>query len=148
MMLAEWRLESVAGMQFRAGELVVSLLRSLPLVPFSAKRLFQIEMAVVEATGNAIEHAHHFCSDRDVLLHVFFEARAVIVQVHDKGCSGPIPEPMPPNLAAKLAGAETPRGWGLLLIHQLADEVCIHNGTCSHTVALFFTMPDWKRLDS
>ncbi|HUY75577.1 MAG TPA: hypothetical protein VMV29_02325, partial [Ktedonobacterales bacterium] len=41
-----------------------------------------------------------------------------------------------PNLAAKLAGEESPRGWGLFLIRQLVDEARIEIAHGRHTIRL------------
>ena len=40
------------------------------------------------------------------------------------------------NLERKLAGLESPRGWGLFLIRNLVDEVRITNQSDRHTMEL------------
>ena len=41
----------------------------------------------------------------------------------DHGGGKEIPDPKTPDLDAKLAGLQSPRGWGLFLIQNMVDEV-------------------------
>jgi anti-sigma regulatory factor (Ser/Thr protein kinase) len=41
-----------------------------------------------------------------------------------------------PDLDAKLAGAQSPRGWGLFLMRELVDEVRTRDSVGGHTVEL------------
>jgi anti-sigma regulatory factor (Ser/Thr protein kinase) len=61
---------------------------------------------------------------------------AVRVRITDQGGGQPIPEPEAPNLEAKLAGLQTPRGWGLFLIKNLTDEMRVISNHTHHTVEL------------
>jgi anti-sigma regulatory factor (Ser/Thr protein kinase) len=62
---------------------------------------------------------------------------AVAVRIADRGGGRPIPEqPAAPDLDAKLAGLQTPRGWGLYLIKNLVDEVHIGGDATQHTIEL------------
>ena len=45
------------------------------------------------------------------------------MRVTDQGGEKPIPDAVTPDIEAKLAGEQTPRGWGLFLIEQMVDEV-------------------------
>ena len=58
------------------------------------------------------------------------------VHVTDQGRGEPSAEVDAPDLAAKLAGAETPRGWGLFLIKNLVDEINVTTDRSGHTVEL------------
>ena len=41
-----------------------------------------------------------------------------------------------PDLDAKLAGLQSPRGWGLFLMRELVDEVRTRDSAGGHTVEL------------
>jgi anti-sigma regulatory factor (Ser/Thr protein kinase) len=41
-----------------------------------------------------------------------------------------------PDLAAKLANQQTPRGWGLFLIRSMVDELTITSDAVHHTMEL------------
>jgi anti-sigma regulatory factor (Ser/Thr protein kinase) len=41
-----------------------------------------------------------------------------------------------PDLGAKLAGEQTPRGWGLFLIKNLVDDVRDRSSGTEHTIDL------------
>ena len=47
----------------------------------------------------------------------------VLVRITDSGGDRAMPEPSQPDLEAKLAGKEKPRGWGLFLIKNMVDDV-------------------------
>jgi anti-sigma regulatory factor (Ser/Thr protein kinase) len=44
-----------------------------------------------------------------------------VVRIEDHGTGPDIPEAEQPDLDAKLAGLQSPRGWGLFLIEQMVD---------------------------
>lgn len=135
--LAEWRLASVPGNQFLAAELVASAVEPLRL---TRKQLADLEIVVVEATLNAIEHGNHFQPESLVLLQVFSHTTALLVRVRDQGTSGPISEPALPDLEAKLAGRQAARGWGFFLMRQLADAVYLSSDSHSHTVEIVLSL--------
>jgi anti-sigma regulatory factor (Ser/Thr protein kinase) len=60
----------------------------------------------------------------------------LVVRITDRGGGQEIPEPEMPNLEAKLAGAQTPRGWGLFLIKNMVDELNVTTDDLHHTVEL------------
>ena len=47
-----------------------------------------------------------------------------------------IPEGDAPDLEAKLAGLQSPRGWGLFLIRSMVDEMNVTEDDVHHTVEL------------
>ena len=65
-------------------------------------------------------------------------ADALRVRISDSGLSAPIPEATHPDIEAKLAGLEKPRGWGLFIIRHMVDEMNILNEPESHTIELIF----------
>jgi anti-sigma regulatory factor (Ser/Thr protein kinase) len=60
----------------------------------------------------------------------------VSVRVSDLGGDKVIPNATTPDIEAKLAGVQTPRGWGLFLVGQMVDEVNRTRVNGSHVVEL------------
>ncbi len=88
----------------------------------AADRLDALKTAVSETAMNAIEHGNRGDIGLDVEVIVRRTPDAVTVEVADFG-RGRDREADLPDLDLKLAGLQTPRGWGLFLIEQLADRV-------------------------
>jgi len=84
--------------------------------------------------ANAIEHGNQNHPERLVTLTVRVAATALCVRVSDQGGGRPLPAPAVPDLAAKLAGAQTARGWGLFLIKSLVDDVHVRSTATQHTI--------------
>ena len=64
---------------------------------------------------------------------------AVTVAITDQGGQDAelaASSPAVPDLDAKLAGLQSPRGWGLFLIKNMVDELHVHNDGPEHTVVL------------
>ncbi|HKO83378.1 MAG TPA: STAS domain-containing protein, partial [Actinomycetota bacterium] len=59
-----------------------------------------------------------------------------IFQITDQGGERPIPEVETPDLEAKLAGLQTPRGWGLFLIQEMVDDLRTAVDEHHHTIEL------------
>jgi anti-sigma regulatory factor (Ser/Thr protein kinase) len=107
-----------------------------------AKRLDILRTAVAEATMNAMEHGNQYQSDKPVAIQVFATKTAVVVRITDHRGGRTIPEPETPDLEAKLAGLQTPRGWGLFLIKSLVDEMRVTSDEVHHTIELILHLPD------
>jgi anti-sigma regulatory factor (Ser/Thr protein kinase) len=101
-----------------------------------ARRLERLETAVAEATMNAMEHGNGFQAHVPVTICVLTSAAAVAVRITDQGGSHLSPDPIAPDLVAKLAGLQSPRGWGLFLIEHLVDEMRVSSTDTEHTVEL------------
>ncbi len=103
----------------------------------SASQLERLKTAVAEATMNAIEHGNHDQPELPVEVAVFEEAGEVVVTISDQGAvSRARPVTVEPDLDDKLAGLQTPRGWGLFLIRHMVDAVDEINDGVRHTVRL------------
>ena len=85
--------------------------------------LARIKTAVSEAAMNAIEHGNRFSEEVPVGVQVLATDDEVLVRITDNGGDRAMPEPSQPDLEAKLAGKEKPRGWGLFLIKNMVDDV-------------------------
>ncbi len=132
-LLAEFSLASEVGNEREAMQRVSQAVQGLFL---SSSLLERLKTAVAEATMNAIEHGNKNRPELPVLIQIRASARALSVRITDQGGGQPIPEPVAPDLEAKLAGLQTPRGWGLFLIKNLMDEMHVTSDDTHHTVEL------------
>lgn len=130
--LLSFSLPSEMGNDRVAMELVATAVKGMKLSP---ERLESLKTAVAEAALNGIEHGNGFRPDLLLRVEVLASPSAVMVRVTDQG-NTPIPQPPEPDLEAKLAGRQPPRGWGLFLIRNMVDEVRIGNLEKNHTVEL------------
>lgn len=89
----------------------------------SQARLDGLKTAVAEATMNAIEYGNRKDPTLWVNIQVLHAGDSLIVRVTDSGTGDVIPVIPTPSLEAKLAGQQSPRGWGLFLIKSLVDDV-------------------------
>ena len=85
---------------------------------------------------NAMEHGNHYQPDKPVVLQILASQKAIAVRIRDQGERELIIEPDIPDLQAKLAGQQAPRGWGLFLIKNLVDELHVTNEAHAHTVEM------------
>jgi anti-sigma regulatory factor (Ser/Thr protein kinase) len=98
---------------------------------------------VAEATLNAIEHGNQNRAELPVRIRVTASAERLVVQVTDQGGERAIPEePEAPDLEAKLAGLQKPRGWGLYLIKHMVDELHVWSDQRHHRVELVLRLED------
>jgi len=131
--LATFTVPSVEGNELLAIDRVVDAIEPLDLDLSDVERL---KTAVGEAVMNAIEHGNEFNADLEVSVDVRATPAAVRVRITDYGGNKVIPEAETPDLEAKLAGDQTPRGWGLFLIEKMVDEVFTEQQNGTHTVEL------------
>ena len=86
---------------------------------------------------NAMEHGNQYQPDKDVQVLVEASAQDIVIKVRDQGAGSTIPaEVAMPNIDAKLAGEQSPRGWGLFLIKSLVDEMHTSSTDQGHTIEL------------
>lgn len=131
--LAELSLASEVGNEREAMRRVSQAVQELSLASSTLERL---KTAVAEATMNAIEHGNKNQPELPVFIQIQASPQALSVRITDHGGGQPIPEPEAPDLEAKLAGLQTPRGWGLFLIKNLMDEMHVISDETHHTVEL------------
>ncbi len=118
----------------RVGEAVAKLL--------PANRLERLKTAVAEATMNAMEHGNRYDPDKLVRLALFITETAVRVTITDEGGGKPVKTTTAPDLEAKLAGEQSPRGWGLFLMKEMVDELHTHQDEQNHTIELVMHLAD------
>ncbi|MFN2198486.1 MAG: ATP-binding protein [Anaerolineales bacterium] len=132
--LTEFTLASEPGNDRLAAEKVAEAIRQLPVNP---ARLERLKTAVSEAALNALEHGSHFQHELPVAIRVRARADAIQVDITDFGPQDIPSHTQSPDLAAKLRGEQTPRGWGFFLIEHMVDAVQITNQPSQHTIELF-----------
>ncbi len=137
--LAEFSLPSQPGNERLAMERVAELVQDLP---FSAAKLERIKTAVGETTMNAMEHGNQYREELPAMIRLLVSKTALAVRVTDYGGGKQIPEPEKPDLEAKLAGLQSPRGWGLFLIESMVDEMNVLTDETHHTVELIMKFED------
>lgn len=131
--LAMFSVASVEGNERIAIDKVAGSLASFGL---DDTRLERLKTAVGETVMNAIEHGNGYDPTLDVEVEVAVTDKSVMVRVADLGGDKPIPDAETPDIEAKLAGEQTPRGWGLFLIEKMVDEVNRKAVNGSHVVEL------------
>ena len=131
--LDEFEVPSVSGNERQAMERVAASIKGVDL---PSRRLERLKTAVAEATMNAIEHGNEGRAELPVRLEVTTSDGQVVVRITDLGGGREIPEATTPDLEAKLAGLQKPRGWGLFLIKKMVDDVRVTSDARHHTVEL------------
>jgi anti-sigma regulatory factor (Ser/Thr protein kinase) len=132
-MLAEFEVASAPDNERQAMQQVAEVVAGLPL---SAKQVDRLRTAVAEATMNAMEHGNQYDPDKPVKVSVSRSETAMRVHITDHGGGKPVKDAATPDLEAKLAGDQSPRGWGLFLIKNMVDEMNIHQDDVHHTIEL------------
>lgn len=128
-------LPSVAGNERLAAKKIEELLRPLGL---SLRLLERIKTAVAETAMNAIEHGNRYHEDLPVTIETEITPGSLYIRIADYGGQKDTPMAEEPDIDAKLAGIQSPRGWGLFLIHRMADDVRFTTDKERHTVELTF----------
>jgi anti-sigma regulatory factor (Ser/Thr protein kinase) len=131
--LAELSVPSEPGNERLVMEEVAGTVEGLGLPDRTLERL---KTAVAEATMNAMEHGNRYRAEASVLIEVVASDADLLVRITDEGSGPPAFDQETPDLAAKLDGVQTPRGWGLFLIKSMVDEMNVTGDERHHTVEL------------
>jgi len=83
-----------------------------------------------------MEHGNQYRYDLPVRIQVMKGESQIAIRVHDFGRGLPQPEVPVPDLDSKLAGEQSPRGWGLFLIQNMVDELNILQGDQGQIIEL------------
>ncbi len=140
--LQTYRLPSQVGNERLAMSYVAEAVRPFHL---PARRLDQLATAVAEATMNAMEHGNHYDPALPVVLQIFSSDAAIAVCISDKGGAGrqSVSEDYEaPDIEAKLAELQSPRGWGLFLIQNMVDEMHVLSNEDTHTIELILHLEE------
>ena len=90
---------------------------------------------------NAIEHGNQGREELPVERRARRPTTAtLVVRITDRALGGPVGEAETPDLDAKLAGLQKPRGWGLYLIENMVDELRVSDADGRHTVELVLNL--------
>ncbi len=134
--LAEFELPGAFGNERVAMERVAEVVAPVGL---PTARLERLKTAVSETAMNAIEYGSQGSPDVPVRIRVDRSPTSLEVRIADAGLGGAVPDPEEaevPDLDAKLAGLQKPRGWGLFLIQQMVDRVEVVREGDRQTVVL------------
>jgi serine phosphatase RsbU (regulator of sigma subunit)/anti-sigma regulatory factor (Ser/Thr protein kinase) len=129
----EFEIPSAPGNERLAMQRVAEIVQEVEL---PANRLEKLKTAVAEATMNAMEHGNKYDSDKPARLKIYLEETAVRITITDEGGGKPLQTEITPDLEAKLAGEQSPRGWGLFLIKNMVDEMHVQQDDQQHTIEL------------
>jgi serine phosphatase RsbU (regulator of sigma subunit)/anti-sigma regulatory factor (Ser/Thr protein kinase) len=135
--IADFQLPSEQGNERIVMEKVAEVVR--PLV--TDERTFErLKTAVSETAMNAIEHGNGMRPELPVRVQILNGDGKLSIAISDKGGGREIPEAETPDIEAKLAGLQKPRGWGLFLIKNMVDEMRVTSDDVHHTVELVFDL--------
>jgi anti-sigma regulatory factor (Ser/Thr protein kinase) len=92
---------------------------------------------------NAMEHGNAYDPDKMVRVTIRSNGTVLQVRICDEG-GQPVTmgEAETPDLEAKLAGEQSPRGWGLFLIQNMVDEMNLFQEEEGHTIELIMRLED------
>jgi anti-sigma regulatory factor (Ser/Thr protein kinase) len=131
------------GNERLAMDRVAAAISDLGLPP---ARLERLKTAVSEAAMNAIEYGSQNRPEIPVDIVVETTSDAIVVRITDRALSGTVPDDAEsPDIEAKLAGEQKPRGWGLFLIKNMVDSMDVTSDGSTQTVTL--TMAREERTD-
>lgn len=135
--LENFSMPSAAGNERQIAARVLEVVRPLS---DGAGRLPRLETAVAEAALNAIEHGNKYDPELQVEVGVLQHGKQVLVRIRDQGGGAPITNTGTPDLEAKLAGEQSPRGWGLFLIRNMVDDLQLITDANHTTIELTFNL--------
>jgi serine/threonine-protein kinase RsbW len=94
-----------------------------PLAGFSEAESYRLELGVIEALNNVVEHAYEFQPDATVRVQLTFLPDQLLFEIRDEG------KPRPGNLAHGLSfDTEVVDSWpeggmGLFIMHEVMDAI-------------------------
>ncbi len=138
--IAAFTVPSEPGNEREAMQRVAEAVKDLNL---PSARFEKLKTAVAEGTMNAIEHGNQNRPDLNVEIAVLVSAArdALAVRITDHALAGNKPvAAATPDLDAKLAGLQTPRGWGLFLIEKMVDKMNVISDETHHTLELILAL--------
>lgn len=137
--LTEFELPSVEGNELEAIRRVEEAVAGLGL---PARKLERLKTAVAETVMNATEHGNGNRADVPVGVAVFLVGDELRVRVSDRGKGPAAAEVEKPDLEAKMAGVQSPHGWGVFLTEQMVDAVSRTTTPTGYVVELVVRLTD------
>lgn len=135
----QFELPSLPGNERLAAQRVLESLPELGITGLDAGHLKRLETAVAEATMNAMEHGNGYNPALPARISLSREGERLRIRISDQG-ETPIPQAAAPDLAAKLSGEQSPRGWGLFLIRNMVDEMNTYHEPGHNTIELLVNL--------
>ena len=132
-LLVEFEVPSEPGNERLVMDRVADFVSALDL---PEPRVQRLKTAVAEAAMNAIEHGNKGRAELPVTVRLQSSETELSIKIMDEGGNNAIPETETPDLEAKLAGLQSPRGWGLFLIKNMVDEMNLSSDGTHHTIEL------------
>jgi serine phosphatase RsbU (regulator of sigma subunit)/anti-sigma regulatory factor (Ser/Thr protein kinase) len=132
-LISQFALPSELGIERDVISRVLAAAEPLGLPPH---RLEMLKTAVAEAAANAVEHGNAYSAELPVEVSLLSAGNAIAVRITDHGGMQPIPDSPVPDLQAKLAGEQSPRGWGMFLMRHMVDDFRVRHDGARHTVEL------------
>jgi serine phosphatase RsbU (regulator of sigma subunit)/anti-sigma regulatory factor (Ser/Thr protein kinase) len=133
-LLADFSLPSEQGNEKLA---IAEIAKAVAPLGLPTAQIERLKTAVAEATMNAIEHGNHNRAELPVAIKLLASPDRLTVRITDQGGGDElVPTPVTPDLDAKLAGQQSPRGWGLFLIEHMVDELRTTDDGTQHTIEL------------
>ena len=129
------------GCEKMAMEKVASVAKE---IGFSNSRIEDLKTAVSEACLNAMEHGAKMNSTTKVGISLSIDKTTLKVSIEDKG-KGATGKAEEPDIDKKIAGDQTPRGWGLFLIKRLIDDVKFEPNTDGNSMTTMIIHLDKDR---
>ena len=99
----------------------------------SEEKSAEISMALIEACINAFEHSE---TKEDIYIHFIISDENLTIKVIDKGVGFDSSAIKLPNIEDKVGTQERKRGWGLMLIQELMDEVDYESDNSGTTLTM------------
>lgn len=143
--LASYDISSEPGNELDAAERAVEVVARQGL---SGQIQERVKTAVAETTMNAMEHGNHFKPEVPVTIWIGRNESELVVRVVDRGVRYDPGQSEQPDLDAKLAGVQSPRGWGLFLIQNMVDRMRIIPGNQHNVVELRWTIQENHESDA
>ncbi len=134
-----WLIPSEAGNERLATSYITEEVKSFQI---PERRIEQLQTAVAEATMNAIEHGNHYKPEIPVTIQLLSSEHGLAVRISDQGGyhANQAEQPEQPDIEAKLANLQSPRGWGLFLIQNMVDDIHIFGDDSTHTIELILNV--------
>jgi serine phosphatase RsbU (regulator of sigma subunit)/anti-sigma regulatory factor (Ser/Thr protein kinase)/putative methionine-R-sulfoxide reductase with GAF domain len=110
---------------FRISEFVNNYAQKLPFTP---KQIYEIDLAVDEASSNIIDHAYKGLPEGEIRIFLDHSRTAMTINLQDDGIGFDLNGVPKPDLTGPLEERRE-RGLGVFLIHELMDQVTYEPNT-------------------
>ena len=115
---------------------------------FSESELASIELAVVEAANNIVQHAYEFQKDKPLQISIFHRGDYIEIEFYDKGKTFDYKSVTPPQFNWDELQNVPEGGWGIYLIKNLMNDVKYERYGNINILKLIKKLPEDKIEDS